>query len=250
MRFREGNGPPLVLLHGLGGTWRVWEPLLPALTARYEVLALTLPGHFGAQPWSSAENLAEVVARQLDEEGMAEAHLVGNSLGGSIVLELARRGRALSVIAFSPIGLIEPLEEIRLKRRLRNSHRLASRIRPLARRLARFRAGRKLLFADVVCDAGRLSPDEANQWFDAFVGCAAFHEILDLPVAPAPGGLECSVCIAWSSEDRMTPEKPFADRFARALPKAARARIVGAGHVPMPDAPERVLEVILEHARN
>jgi pimeloyl-ACP methyl ester carboxylesterase len=250
MRFRQGNGPPLVLLHGLGGSWRVWEPLLPALTARYDVLAITLPGHFGARPWSRSEDLADIVARQLDEEGIGAAHLVGNSLGGTIVLELARRGRALSVVAFSPIGLIEPLEEIRLKRRLRSSHRLASRIRPLARRLARFRAGRRMLFADVVHDAGRLSPEEGKQWFDAFVGCAAFQEIIELPVGPAPSNLECPVCIAWSSEDRMTPEEPFADRFALALPKAARERIVGAGHVPMADVPERVVEVILEHARD
>ena len=42
-----GHGSALVLLHGLGGTWEVWRPVLPALEARHRVIALTLPGHFG-----------------------------------------------------------------------------------------------------------------------------------------------------------------------------------------------------------
>ena len=42
-----GQGSDLVLLHGLGNTWEVWKPVLPALEARHRVIALTLPGHYG-----------------------------------------------------------------------------------------------------------------------------------------------------------------------------------------------------------
>ena len=44
---RGGEGPPLVLLHGFTGSWRIWELVLPALERRHDVLAPTLPGHAG-----------------------------------------------------------------------------------------------------------------------------------------------------------------------------------------------------------
>src|SRR5258708_4796719 len=109
-RYRAGTGSPLVLLHGLGGTWRVWRAVLPALTARHDVLALTLPGHFGASPLPdsklpTAAALTDWIEGSLDREGIASAHVAGSSLGGWLALELARRGRALGVVALAPIGL-------------------------------------------------------------------------------------------------------------------------------------------------
>src|SRR5438093_13315188 len=49
-----GHGPVLVLLHGLGCTWEVWRPVLPALESQHRVIALTLPGHFGGPAFAGS----------------------------------------------------------------------------------------------------------------------------------------------------------------------------------------------------
>jgi pimeloyl-ACP methyl ester carboxylesterase len=105
--YRGGSGSPLVALHGFAGTWRVWELVLPALERRHEVLAPTLPGHAGGRPLPAeltVDTLADAVADTMDGAGFEAAHLVGNSLGGYVALQLAARGRARSVVALAPAG--------------------------------------------------------------------------------------------------------------------------------------------------
>jgi pimeloyl-ACP methyl ester carboxylesterase len=99
---RGGSGPPLVLLHGFMDTWRIWELVLPALERRFDVLALTLPGHAGGPP--REDDIVGPLERAMDAAGFGLAHVAGNSLGGYLALELAARGRASSVVAFAPAG--------------------------------------------------------------------------------------------------------------------------------------------------
>ena len=101
-----GTGPPLVCLHGITDTWRTWELVLPALERHHEVLAPTLAGHAGGPPLGEITDgaLADAVELAMDEAGFETAHLVGNSLGGYVALQLAARGRARTVVAFAPAG--------------------------------------------------------------------------------------------------------------------------------------------------
>ena len=104
---RGGSGPPLLCLPGFLDTWRSWELVLPALERRHEVLALTLPGHAGGTPLGddvSAAAIVGAVERELDAAGWPRAHLVGNSLGGLVALQLAARRRAETVVALAPAG--------------------------------------------------------------------------------------------------------------------------------------------------
>ncbi len=100
-------------IHGIGSTWQVWEPVLPTLEARHDVLSLSLPG-FGESPalvgQPTVPALVDSVEDAMDAAGIARAHLVGNSLGGWITAELAARGRARSVAAICPAGLWTPRE--------------------------------------------------------------------------------------------------------------------------------------------
>ena len=93
-------------LHGITDTWRTWELVLPALERHHEVLAPTLAGHAGGPPLGEITDgaLADAVELAMDEAGFETAHLVGNSLGGYVALQLAARGRARSVVAFAPAG--------------------------------------------------------------------------------------------------------------------------------------------------
>src|SRR5580700_7112618 len=107
--YRAGSGEPLLLLHGFTGTWHHWRPVLGELAARYEVIAPTLAGHDGGPPYPSSNPMSfsgatDSLERHLDELGVDTAHVVGNSMGGALALELAKRSRARSVVAIAPAG--------------------------------------------------------------------------------------------------------------------------------------------------
>jgi pimeloyl-ACP methyl ester carboxylesterase len=96
-----------VCLHGFLDTWRSWELVLPALERHHDVLAPTLAGHAGGRPIEGeigGAALADAVERAMDEAGFETAHIVGNSLGGYVALQLAARGRADTVVALAPAG--------------------------------------------------------------------------------------------------------------------------------------------------
>src|SRR5262245_57759718 len=104
---RGGSGELLVLVHGIGGTWRLWRPILPALQERFEVLAVDLPG-FGGSPIGVRADVA-AYADAVAELAGRPFHAVGSSMGGGVALELGRRGLARSVTAFAPIGFWGPV---------------------------------------------------------------------------------------------------------------------------------------------
>ncbi len=106
--LRQGEGEPLVLLHGILCGERVWSGVTGLLAGAHDVIAPTMLGHHGGPPArkrpASVEHVVDDAERLLDELGLAKAHLAGNSLGGWAAVELARRGRALTVCALSPAG--------------------------------------------------------------------------------------------------------------------------------------------------
>src|SRR5271163_1412747 len=106
---RAGTGTPLLLLHGIGAIWRAWSPVLPFLEPHHEVIVPTLHGHAGGPPLDSGvapsvQALVDGIEEELDRLGLAKVHIAGNSLGGWIGIELARRGRAQSLVLLSPAG--------------------------------------------------------------------------------------------------------------------------------------------------
>ena len=108
-QHRGGSGEPLVLVHGIGHTWRGWKPMLPTLERSFDVLAVDLPGMGYSAPLPAgtpptAEALADAVEQAMDDAGFETAHIVGNSLGGYVALQLASRGRARTVVALAPAG--------------------------------------------------------------------------------------------------------------------------------------------------
>jgi len=107
----QGSGEPLVLLHGMGSASTAWKPIAPALSQKFQVITLDLPGH-GKSEFDPAlamdpHSLAVLMKEQLDLLGIEKAHLAGNSLGGWIALEIASAfpERVLSVTGLAPAGL-------------------------------------------------------------------------------------------------------------------------------------------------
>lgn len=168
-RHRTGSGEPLVLLHGFTNTWRVWLPVMPELESRFDVFAPTLGGHCGADPWRDGVEptiaaLADAAEAELDSAGIQTAHVAGNSLGGWLALELAKRGRALSVVALAPAGgwtKGDEREERRLTGFFSRTHKLTSLAYPRARDLVTRPRLRKLMLRDVMEHGDRMRPGDA-----------------------------------------------------------------------------------------
>jgi pimeloyl-ACP methyl ester carboxylesterase len=105
-----GSGPPLLLIHPIGGDRQFWDVILPRFSQLRDVIAADLPGHGESARLPSDDpptpkRLAASLAALLDELGIDRAHVSGVSLGAWVGLELAAMGRALSVAAMCPSGL-------------------------------------------------------------------------------------------------------------------------------------------------
>ncbi|MCI4329622.1 MAG: alpha/beta fold hydrolase [Thermoplasmata archaeon] len=108
--LREGSGPPVVFLHGIGGDHSMWNAVLPDLAKDHGIFALDLRGH-GRSPlpegstMSFGELAGDVVA-VLDREGVRRAHVVGISAGGFLALTLALKdpSRVTSLTLVSSAG--------------------------------------------------------------------------------------------------------------------------------------------------
>jgi pimeloyl-ACP methyl ester carboxylesterase len=172
----------IVLLHGATSSPRIWQSVVPALTDRYTVLTPTLAGHLGGPPLpltngKVVERIVDDMCDQLDNVGLGQAHLVGNSLGGWVALELARRGRARSVLAFSPAGgWSRPAD---LQRML-----LIFRIGAVLRRskaLPRFAAkpgSRRILLRAMAEHAERLTVSQTAALIEDMAGCYALADLI------------------------------------------------------------------------
>src|SRR5690242_10980446 len=85
--FVGGAGPPLVLVHGLGGAATNWAELAPLLAPHFRLVIPDLPGHGGSEPLAAASGLqpyADRVAAVIEHERASPAPLVGHSLGGLV----------------------------------------------------------------------------------------------------------------------------------------------------------------------
>ena len=146
---RAGSGEPLVLIHGIGSRWQMWEPVLDRLTPDREVIALDLPG-FGASPMpppgtpAGPESLTLLVHDFLVEIGLDRPHVAGNSLGGLVALELARRGNVRTAHGISPAGFANRRQSALTRASLWGSVRVARRLGPHADALLASRPARIL----------------------------------------------------------------------------------------------------------
>lgn len=251
-----GSGEPLVLLHPFGLCSEVWQPVLPMLERHHSVFALSIPGHAGSDPLPedyqhTIENAVDVLEAKLDQLGIRRAHLVGNSLGGWLAIELARRGRALSVIALAPGGGWEAgsPELRRLLRRFQLTKHLLRLGGPLALRLARWTLPRHYFLRDAVANPERLTPLEARLLIESTWRCAVYGDVVKAipaqPLAEPFSRLPCPVRLVWGAADRLLPLRGYSERWRRVLPGADWVVLPEVGHVQMYDDPHAVARAIL-----
>jgi pimeloyl-ACP methyl ester carboxylesterase len=255
--YREGSGPPLVLLHGVGLSWQINRPVIGILAREFDVIACDSPG-FGDSPALPAGTApaipayAERFARFFGELGLERPHVAGNSMGGAIGLELARRGAVASVGAISPAGFWTPAERRFCQQSLGTLAGIPRALRPALIAASGTRAGRVALFWQTFGWPARMPAEEPprilrNAWASPALGpaLAAFDEY----TFAAADELDETIplTIAWGVHDRLLPYRTQAPRAARMLPRA-RHLPLGAGHVPFFDDPRAVAEAIRSSA--
>ncbi len=245
---------PLVLLHGVGMSARVWDAVRPQLEPHHEVLTPTAPGHRGGPPASQrpmlVRDLVDDAERALDQRGLDRPHLAGNSLGGWMAIELARRGRARTVCALSPAGswTAGTAEQTLSVRKIRQAIRFARLGRALPMTLLmRAAAVRRLALRDVAAHGERLTAEEALEATRDLLGCAIIDDILTTREEIAPfDPLPCPLTLAWSGADRLLPIAVNGALARARIPQARLVELAGLGHVPMIDDPSAVARTILQ----
>ncbi|WP_051343314.1 alpha/beta fold hydrolase [Pseudonocardia spinosispora] len=250
-----GSGTPILLLHGISVTWRTWKPILPLLEQHHEVFAPTLLGHSGAamlpdgvEP--SIDALVDGVEAELDSLGLDKVHVVGNSMGGWVALELARRGRARSVVVFSPAGgWSSNLRLAALVTGMRVGFDVLQALGPRAEALARSPRGRRMLVSAQVAHPERFDPAEVVADIRALRNIPVVRPLIKVlgqhpfEELPDPG---CPVRVVWARKDKVIPFPVFGQPLVDKIPGAELLFLDDVGHVPMSDDPEAVTRLILE----
>jgi pimeloyl-ACP methyl ester carboxylesterase len=239
---RTGHGSQLVLLHALGADRHVWDPLMPLLAERRELITIDLPG-FGESPALSGQvptprALAAAVAEHLTALGVQRPHVAGNSLGGWVALELGLMGAARSVTGIAPAGLWpEPLLP-----KAAIAHRLARATLPAASRCVATRPGRRVLLSEAMAHPRRVPAAAAQRLVTAYALAPDFVRVNDAMRAGRFEGLErirCPLTLVWPDHDRLIRRPVWVpDRIRNVV-------LSDAGHMPMWDAPQALAEILI-----
>ena len=241
---RTGSGPPLVLLHPLGGSRHVWAPVTERLARERDVIAIDMPG-FGESPvlaegmLPAPAALAAAIGDFVDSLGVGAAHVAGNSLGGWVALELALAGRARSVTGIAPAGLwSRPLMP---KRGV--AHGAARGLLPLAMGLAGTGGGRRLALLGTVAHPERVPAEDARQIIRDYAMAPGFttaNNAMRASHFTRLAEIDVPVTLGWCDRDRLV-------RRPRALPANVTERVLrDCGHLPMWDSPEQVAQLLLD----
>jgi pimeloyl-ACP methyl ester carboxylesterase len=258
--YRAGSGEPLLLLHGFTGAWHHWRPLLGELVARYEVIAPTLAGHDGGKPLppGTALNFADstdLLEEHLDELGLDTVHVVGNSMGGALALELAKRGRARTVVALAPAGGWVPGdgEAQRLGRFFARQRRLTRATSSQMAVIVRRPSVRRLALRDIMRHGELVSPAQALALAQSSLRCTVAQQVIEALGADREDlvlreldKITCPVRLASPQFDRILPAERHAARYRREIPGVDSIMLPGCGHVPMWDDAELVIRTIME----
>ncbi|QLY31992.1 alpha/beta fold hydrolase [Nocardia huaxiensis] len=253
-----GSGDPLLLLHGFMMSPHCWEGVAQRMAGQCEVFAPAFTGHWGGPDFSGwyldINALADRVENQLDELGWRTCHIAGNSLGGWVGFELARRGRARTLTAIASAGGWQTPSVLQIRVGVKFLSLVP--VVEIGKRLpealiysAPVRQAVALLLSKNTAAASRRGIEAA---ITSALHCPAMLPMLagglrgpglaDLAEVKTP------VRLLMCENDRIIPNRLYARRFLQELPDTAdRILVHDVGHVPMLEAPDRIATLIAEH---
>jgi pimeloyl-ACP methyl ester carboxylesterase len=249
-----GEGPPLVLVHGLGGLASNWRLIAPGLTAERRVMVPELPGHGGSgrlEGASSLDPFADVLLAVAEAEDAVPAPWIGHSLGGLVALRAAVRGpdavTGVVLVAAAGISSASRIGEVTVTLLgVTKPGRIAGRHRA---RIARSRLGRTIAFGWWgASDPAGLDPAMAEAFLE---GPPQHTDTLTagraLVASDPRTGLDrvtCPCLCLWGADDNWVPLQDGME-YARRLHAPLRA-IAGCGHLSVGERPDVVIRAIRE----
>jgi pimeloyl-ACP methyl ester carboxylesterase len=235
----------------------MWRHVVPRLAPHHDTIAATALGHrSGAPARERPARISHVIddaERLLDSLGFTTAHLAGNSMGGWMAIELARRGRARSVCALSPGGFWDVASAshsdrtVRVLKKTIEETRLGRPLLPLLALSGRFR---RWALARNAAHGDRVTRRDFLESADDVLGCTIASDLLGTSDSIAPlEPMPCPITIAWSARDRVLPLKSAGALAREGMPAARFLVLQDVGHVPMFDDPDLVARTILDTTR-
>jgi pimeloyl-ACP methyl ester carboxylesterase len=245
-----GAGPPVVLLHGLGGAASNWVEVAPLIVDRHRVVALDLPGHAGSPPVGHApalQGFVDAVAAAVEALDAVPALIVGHSFGGHVAVWLAARRPDL----VAGLLLVAPAGIGTRSRRARAAVALSTRLRPgrvvapLGPRFARHAWFRAAVLRPFFVPDGRSVSARATRGFLAELAAhvdtrTAGRAMVADDVRKAFPDVECPALVLWGARD---PQLSLDDAFAFARGLGAPLRVVAdCGHLVPGERPGAVAD--------
>ncbi|MDQ6751743.1 MAG: alpha/beta hydrolase [Actinomycetota bacterium] len=249
-----GDGPPIVFVHGHSGSWSNWLENLPHFAERHRVVAFDLPG-FGHSEMPaqgvSIENYGRTVDAVMEELGVDQAAIVGNSMGGFVGAELALKfpHRVQRLVLVSAAGLATKyigLSAEFLRRRsvvafARAVNTYASFPEARASTLMRRPRLRRALLGMVAHHPDRLPVPismELVRGTGKPAAADALDALLDYDYRDRLEDVRCPTLIVWGEDDRTVPVES-AGEYERLIPGSRKVVLLDTGHVPMVERPVR-----------
>ncbi|WP_241749606.1 alpha/beta fold hydrolase [Rufibacter sediminis] len=253
--IRRGEGKPLLLIHGIGGSSRSWELMIDGLAeAGRQVVAVDLPGHGNTPPLPgevSISTLADAVTSFLENHNLLGIDAVGSSMGARLVLELARRGGVLgAVVALNPGGFWKGWEKPFFYYSVASSKRLLQLLEPVLPALTESPVGRSLLLSQFSAHPWNLSSKLVLEELRSMATSPSFDELLfnlaygEEQKGTPRGTLSAPLVIGWGKQDRVC-FPPQASRAQALFPDASLHWFARCGHFPQWDSPEEAVQLVL-----
>ncbi len=248
----EGEDPPVLFIHGLGGNWQSWLENIPWVAQNRRAVAMDLPG-FGGSEMPADRISISAYGRWLDELcgdlGIERAAVVGNSMGGFIGAELAmfRAERVDRLVLIGPVGI----SSTNIQRRpLVTGARLATGLAAYAAGQSRAIVARPrlrhLAFSLVLRHPTLLRPDLLHEIM-AGTGAPGFVPALDALLyydfTDRLPEVKCPTLLVWGAKDTLVPVED-ADEFERLIPDARTVVFDDTGHMPMAERPVEFNELL------
>ena len=256
-----GEGPPLLLLHGLGESTFTWRKVVPELASTYRVIALDLKG-FGRsdKPLEqdySADDQAKLVAVFMEKRGLRDVVLVGHSFGGTVALRTAlvpsvrEAGRIRRLVIISAPALPRSVaSHLGIVEIPALPDALAAAIPP--EMMAR------LLLSEARA-SNNISDEDVKGYAAPYYEVAAKHAFLVTArsIVSETGGeiashyrsIDKPSLVIWCRKDPIVPLRS-GKRLMRSLPNARMAVLEDCHHLPQDERPEALIELIRSFAGN
>jgi pimeloyl-ACP methyl ester carboxylesterase len=241
---QTGDGPPLVLLHGVGTSRVIWRRVTPRLARQRLVVAPDLPGFGGssaAGPGFDLDVATDALAGPLSERAGGPFDLVGNSLGGAVALNLAARHPRLvrRLVLAAPAGFSPWPRPLAFAARAYAGPAVRVR-RVLGTPLVGSPIARRALLWGTIAAPARLSTSDARMMLAASRGASRVGDAVGAALrADLSGllvGIEAPLGLIWGRRDRIIPISTL-DTIRAVRPDAAVETLPDAGHVPQLERP-------------